>query len=54
MACQNLTRGFNRREDSEKLFHQLKQIKGFSVHGLPSVSFQPSVESPKLNVELCV
>lgn len=59
MVCQNLIRGFNRREDSEKLFHQLKQIKGFSLRGLLSVSFQPKRlccrKAPGLNVgALCV
>lgn len=59
MVCQNLIRGFNRREDSEKLFHQLMQIKGFSLHGLPSVSFQPKRprcrKPPELNAgALCI
>lgn len=54
MVCLNLIRRFNVREARERLFHQLKQTKGFGLHSLPSVSFQPrrfwSREHPELNV----
>lgn len=40
MILQNLTRRFNGKKIKGKLFHQLKQTKGFSLHGLPTVRFQ--------------
>lgn len=55
MVCLILIRRFNVGEAGERLFHQLKQTKGFSLHSLPSVSFQPrrlwSRDPPELNME---
>lgn len=55
MVCLNLIRRFKGREAGERLFHQLKQTKGFGLHSWPSVSFQSrrlwSREPPEVNVE---
>lgn len=52
MVCLNLIRRFNVKETRERLFHQLKQGKSFSLHSLRTVSFQPRRLWPREPPEL--